>query len=240
MDMEQYVRPRVLVVDDEEKIARMVGSYLEASGFAPVLALDGDQALSVFASDEPECVILDINMPGKDGLEVAREIRRSSDVPIIFLSARAEEIDKVLGLELGGDDYVTKPFSPRELMSRVKAVLRRTGRGSAKEPGAVARIMTCGDIELNVAKRSVRCLGRQISLTAVQFDILAFLMRQPGRVYSRTEILEGAVGIEYEGYERTLDVHIKNIRRALGDDTETPKYIGTVRGVGYKFIEPSV
>jgi len=233
--------PKILVVDDEEKIAMLVGSYLEASGYKPVLAFSGEDALSKFASDPPECVILDINMPGKDGLEVAREIRKTSSTPIIFLSARAQEIDRILGLELGGDDYVTKPFSPRELMSRVKAVLRRTSTPPTQTPSTKARdaVINCGDIEVDTTKRRVRCKGRPIELTTVQFNILAFLLKQPGRVYSRIEILEGAAGIEYEGYERTLDVHIKNLRKALGDDTETPKYIGTVRGVGYKLIEPT-
>lgn len=233
--------PKLLVVDDEEKIAKMVGSYLEASGYKTVLAFSGEEALSKFASDSPDCIILDINMPGVDGLEVAREIRRTSNAPIIFLSARAEEIDKILGLELGGDDYVTKPFSPRELVSRVKAVLRRASSPSTQPPsiGATSEVLSRGDIEVDTAKRTARCAGRPVELTTVQFNILAFLMRQPGRVYSRIEILEGAAGIEYEGYERTLDVHIKNLRKALGDDTETPKYIGTVRGVGYKLIEPT-
>ena len=232
--------PSILVVDDEEKIAKMVGSYLEASGYESVLAYSGEEALSKFISDSPECIILDINMPGKDGLEVAREIRRTSSTPIIFLSARTEEIDKVLGLELGGDDYVTKPFSPRELVSRVKAVLRRTSAPQVKPPasGSKAMILKCGDIELDTVKRRVLRGGSPVELTTVQFNILAFLMRQPGRVYTRIEILEGAAGIEYDGYERTLDVHIKNLRKALGDDTETPRYIGTVRGVGYKLIEP--
>ncbi len=235
---EDPVQPRVLVVDDEEKIAKLVGSYLAASGYEPVLAYSGDEALSAFASRTPACVILDINMPGKDGLEVAREIRRTSNAPIIFLSARAEEIDKILGLELGGDDYVTKPFSPRELMSRVKAVMRRATALLAQTEGPdKGQVMSHGDLEVDTAKRSVCRAGRKIELTAIQFNILAFLMRQPGRVYSRIEILEGAAGIDYEGYERTLDVHIKNLRKALGDDTEMPQYIGTVRGIGYKFIE---
>lgn len=231
---------RVLVVDDEEKIAKMVGSYLEASGYEPILACSGEEALSKFTSDSPECIILDVNMPGVDGLEVARTIRKSSSVPILFLSARAEEIDKVLGLELGGDDYITKPFSPRELVSRVKAVLRRASASQANLPASVDQpmVLKCGDIEVDTVKRKVLRGGSPVELTTVQFNILAFLMRQPGRVYSRIEILEGAAGIEYDGYERTLDVHIKNLRKALGDDTETPKYIGTVRGVGYKLIEP--
>jgi DNA-binding response OmpR family regulator len=235
------MQPRVLVVDDERKIAKMVGSYLEASGFIPAFAFDGAEALSAFERERPDCVILDINMPGIDGLEVAREIRKSSSVPIIFLSARTEEVDKVLGLELGGDDYVTKPFSPRELVSRVKALLRRAGGGGVPRPDSPAggSSIRCGDIELDLERRTARRGTDSVGLTAIQFDILSFLMRRPGRVYSRLEILEGAVGLEYAGYERTLDAHIKNIRRALGDDSETPRYVGTVRGVGYKFIEPS-
>jgi DNA-binding response OmpR family regulator len=230
--------PKVLVVDDEEKIAKLVGGYLEASGYEVALAGDGEEALSRFATEAPDCVILDVNMPGKDGLEVAREIRKASCAPIIFLSARAEEIDKVLGLELGGDDYVAKPFSPRELASRVKAVLRRASGAEERASGGEGMTMIVGDIEVDAARRAVRRRGKIVELTTAQFDILAFLMRRPGRVYSRMEILEGAVGIEYEGYERTLDVHIKNIRKALGDDGATPRYIGTVRGVGYKAIEP--
>jgi two-component system, OmpR family, response regulator len=232
---------RVLIVDDEEKIARMVGSYLEASGYEPVIAYGGEEALSKFASDPPDCIILDISMPGKDGLEVAREIRKGSSVPIIFLSARAEEIDKILGLELGGDDYVAKPFSPRELASRVKAVLRRTSPQPTRPPSSEAApiVLRCGEIEVDTGRRTVRRGDRRIDLTTVQFNILAFLIKNPGRVYSRIEILEGAIGVQYEGYERTLDVHIKNLRKALEDDTETPMYIGTVRGVGYKMIEPA-
>jgi DNA-binding response OmpR family regulator len=232
---------RVLVVDDEEKIAKLVGSYLEASGYEPVLAFDGPGALKAFAARVPDCVILDINIPGKDGLEVAREMRASSSVPIIFLSARAEELDRILGLELGADDYVPKPFSPRELVSRVKAVLRRSApaRTSAEAAGpAPGRVIASGDLALDPARRSLTRSGQEVRLTAIQFDILAFLMKSPGRVYSRLEILREAAGVEYEGYERTLDAHIKNIRKALDDDSDTPRYLGTVRGVGYKFIEP--
>lgn len=227
---------KVLVVDDEAKIAKLVASYLEASGYTPLLAFDGPSALEAFRAQGPDCVILDIGLPGKDGLAVAREIRAASAVPIIFLSARAEELDRILGLELGADDYVVKPFSPRELVSRVKAVLRRTGApeaSAAGDPEAIVR----GELALDPAKRSARLRGAPVELTAVQFDILAFLMRKPGRVYSRLEILENAAGISYEGYERTLDAHVKNIRKALGDDPDAPRFIGTVRGVGYKFME---
>jgi DNA-binding response OmpR family regulator len=229
---------KVLVADDEEKIARMVGSYLEAAGFAVVLAFDGAQAISLFRSESPDCLILDINMPASDGLEVAREVRKSSAAPIILLTARTDEIDRVIGLELGADDYVSKPFSPRELVARVRAVLRRGAGGSAAEDPAPT-LLKRGDLELDPRKRSTLVAGRAVSLTAIQFDILGLLMREPGRVWTRLEILERAVGASYAGYERTIDAHIKNIRKAIGDDSDDPKYIGTVRGVGYRFIEPA-
>jgi DNA-binding response OmpR family regulator len=234
---------KVLVADDEEKIARMVGSYLEAAGFAAVLAFDGGQAISLFRSERPDCLVLDINMPVADGLEVAREVRKASSVPIILLSARTDEIDRVLGLELGADDYVAKPFSPRELVARVRAVLRRgaggylaAATGAADSEPAPAPLRR-GDLELDARKRSATVAGRAVSLTAIQFDILGLLMSEPGRVWTRLEILDRAVGASYEGYERTIDAHIKNIRKAIGDESEAPKYVGTVRGVGYRFME---
>jgi DNA-binding response OmpR family regulator len=230
---------KVLVADDEEKIARMVGSYLEAAGFAVVLAFDGAQAISLFRSESPDCLILDINMPASDGLEVAREVRKSSAAPIILLTARTDEIDRVIGLELGADDYVSKPFSPRELVARVRAVLRRGAGGSAAAEDQAPTLLKRGDLELDPRKRSTLVAGRAVSLTAIQFDILGLLMREPGRVWTRLEILERAVGASYAGYERTIDAHIKNIRKAIGDDSDDPKYIGTVRGVGYRFIEPA-
>jgi DNA-binding response OmpR family regulator len=234
---------KVLVADDEEKIARMLGSYLEAAGFQVLLAFDGAQAISLFRSEAPDCLVLDINMPEADGLEVARELRRSSSVPIIFLSARADEVDRVIGLELGADDYVAKPFSPRELVARVRAVLRRgaavsPAREGAREGASETTLLRRGDLELDLRKRSAVAGGRSVTLTAVQFEILSLLMREPGRVWTRLEILERALGASYEGYERTIDAHVKNIRRALGDDSEDSKYIGTMRGVGYRFIEP--
>jgi len=234
---------KILVADDEEKIARMVGSYLEASGLAVHLAFDGGKALALWKKESPDCLVLDINMPVRDGLDVAREVRRSSNVPIIFLTARADEVDRVIGLELGADDYVPKPFSPRELVARVRAVLRRSGGGQmAPEPAETApgEGLRRGDLELDFRRRSVAAGGRPVTLTAIQFEILALLMREPGRVWTRLEILDRAVGESWEGYERTIDAHIKNIRKALGDDSGDAKYIGTVRGVGYKFLEPSV
>ena len=233
---------KVLVADDEEKIAKMVGSYLEAAGYLVVLAFDGGRAVSLFRSESPDCLVLDINMPVKDGLEVAREVRKTSSVPIILLTARTDELDRVLGLELGADDYVAKPFSPRELVARVRAVLRRSTGGElfvAPYPPAAPASLKRGDLELDLRKRSAAIAGRAIGLTAIQFDILGLLMGEPGRVWTRLEILERAVGASYEGYERTIDAHIKNIRKAIGDNSEDPKYIGTMRGVGYRFLELS-
>jgi DNA-binding response OmpR family regulator len=231
---------KILVADDEEKIAKMVGSYLEAAGYLVVLAYDGAKAISLFKSESPDCLVLDVNMPVADGLEVAREVRKASAVPIILLTARADEIDRVIGLELGADDYIAKPFSPRELVARIRAVLRRSSGGALSATpgqGAASASLKLGDVELDLRKRSALVAGRAVSLTAIQFDILSLLVGEPGRVWTRLEILERAVGASYDGYERTIDAHIKNIRKALGDDSENPKYIGTMRGVGYRFLE---
>jgi DNA-binding response OmpR family regulator len=226
---------RILVIDDELKIAEMTARYLEASGFETNLAHDGVAALAKWKEYAPDCLILDINMPGLDGLEVAREVRKTSSVPIIFLSARTEETDRIVGLELGADDYVSKPFSPRELVARVKAVLRRSVRPGIEPVNSST--LHVGSLELDPIKREVRLAGKTMDLTTVQFDILSTLMQEPGRVFSRLSILEAVSGTDIEGYERTIDVHVKNIRKALGDDGENPKLIGTVRGVGYKMIE---
>ncbi len=225
----------ILVADDEEKIARMVGSYLEASGFIATLAFDGSRALALFKEQAPACLILDINMPGSNGLDVAREVRKTSTVPIIFLSARGDETDRIVGLELGADDYIAKPFSPRELVARVRAVLRRSSMPATE--GDRVPALRRGAVEVDFRKRSARVDGKAVNLTTIQLDILGFLMREPGRVYSRLEILEGCSGSSYEGYERTIDAHIKNIRKALGDDSGESRLIGTVRGAGYRFLE---
>lgn len=229
---------KILVADDEEKIAGMVGSYLEANGYQPLIAHDGTRALALFREQAPACLILDINMPGLNGLDVAREARKTSSVPIIFLTARAEETDKIIGLELGADDYVCKPFSPRELVARIRAVLRRTTSSplADEREGPIRR----GGIEIDFRKRSVKVAGQLKNLTTVQLDILGLLMREPERVFSRLEILERCMGTSYDGYERTIDAHIKNIRKALGDDSENPRFISTVRGAGYKFLEQSI
>ena len=228
---------KILVADDEEKIAGMVGSYLEANGYAPLIANDGLRALALFREKAPACLILDINMPGMNGLDVAREVRKTSSVPIIFLSARTDETDRILGLELGADDYVPKPFSPRELVARLRAVLRRTTSSEAPADRGNDEFIRQGPMELDFKKRSIKVDGRLRNVTTIQLDIVRLLMREPGRVFSRLEILEACAGSAFDGYERTIDAHIKNIRKALGDDSENPRFIATVRGAGYKFLE---
>lgn len=228
---------KILVADDEEKIAGMVGCYLKANGFIPLIANDGQRAFALFKEKAPDCLILDINMPGMNGLDIAREVRKTSTVPIIFLSARTEETDKVLGLELGADDYVPKPFSPRELVARLRAVLRRM-KPTANSPDlSNDGFIRQGSLELDFKKRSVKVDGQIKNITTIQLEIIRLLIREPGRVFSRLEILESCSGSAFEGYERTIDAHIKNIRKALGDDSEAPRFIATVRGAGYKFLE---
>jgi DNA-binding response OmpR family regulator len=232
------VSDKILVADDEEKIAAMVGSYLEANGFQPIFAFDGVRALSLFREQGAACLILDINMPGMNGLDVAREVRKTSAVPIIFLTARADETDKIVGLELGADDYISKPFSPRELVARLRAVLRRS-QAPVPGPGRDEPLKR-GPVEVDFRKRLVKVEGTAKNFTTIQLDILALLMREPGRVFSRLELLEACAGTTYDGYERTIDAHIKNIRKALGDDSDNPRFISTVRGAGYKFMEQPI
>jgi two-component system, OmpR family, alkaline phosphatase synthesis response regulator PhoP len=222
----------ILVADDEKKIVDLLRGYLEAEGYRVVSAGDGARALELFRKENPDCLVLDIGMPALNGLDLARAVRRESDVPIIFLSARADETDRVAGLELGADDYVVKPFSPRELLARVRARLRRPS-----VPSSPLGSIRSGDIVIDPVKRSVLRGGIPVSLTAAQFDILFFLAGSPGRVFSRLEILSGASQEDFEGYERTIDAQIKNLRRALGDDAADPRYIETLRGVGYRFRE---
>lgn len=223
----------ILIADDEAKIVALVASYLEASAFTVFQTFSGTEALRSFYANSPDCLILDINMPGLDGLAVATEIRKSSNVPILFLTAKTDEGDRLAGFELGADDYISKPFSPRELVARVKAILRRN---PAKETGQQAKLVR-GTLVLDYTRRSLTDAGRILHLTTAQFDILALLMRESGRVRRRLEILESSSGSAFEGYERTVDAHIKNIRKILGDDSEQPRYIKTVRGIGYRFME---
>ena len=223
---------KILVVDDELKIVKLVRAYLERAGFTVVTAHDGQEALAVFRYERPNLVVLDLMLPGMDGLDVCRAIRRSSDVPIIMLTARDEEVDRLIGLELGADDYIVKPFSPREVVARVRAVLRRT-EGQPVEP----EVVIAGDVTLDLPHRTARVQGRPVELTATEFDLLTVLARHPGQVFTRMQLLDLVQGEAYEGYERTIDVHVKNLRRKLGDDPRNPRYIVTIRGMGYKFSD---
>ncbi len=222
----------ILVVDDEANIVELATLYLENEGYRVQPAFDGEEALRLFREQRPDLIILDIMLPVLDGWEVCRRVRAESDVPIIMLTAREAEVDKVVGLELGADDYLTKPFSPRELTARVKAVLRRYLRGTAGEP---AESLRSGELELDLARRSVTLAGAEVSLTAKEFDLLAVLAASPGIVLSREKLMEKVWGYDYFGDSRTVDVHVRHIREKLGDSSEAPRFIETVRGVGYRF-----
>ena len=223
---------QILIVDDEPQIVRVLKGYLETAGFQVVTASDGAEAIAVFRHQSPDLVVLDLMLPEVDGLDVARAIRRQGDVPIIMLTARVEETDRLIGLELGADDYVTKPFSPREVVARVRAVLRRTERPEPASP-----TLKEGDIVLDPDKRQVTVRGRPVELTPTEFDLLAVLMETPGRVFSRMQLLDKVQGYAYEGYERTVDAHVKNLRQKIEEDPRHPRVILTVYGLGYKFRE---
>jgi len=246
---EERHMPTILVVDDEIKIARLVRDYLEASGLRAIMAHDGQSALAQFRYERPDLVVLDLNLPpgsstgrpmdsGRpmDGLDVARAMRQERNTPIIMLTARVEETDRIVGLELGADDYVTKPFSPRELVARVRAVLRRTS-GSATPGDATAAPLQAAGLTIDPEKRAVVRDGQAIDLTTTEFDLLYLLARTPGRVFSRMELLDRVQGAAYEGYERTIDVHVKNLRKKIEPDPRRPRYILTVYGAGYRFAE---
>lgn len=222
----------ILVVDDEIKIVRLVRDYLEAAGFRVVVAYDGQTALAQSRHEKPDLIVLDLNLPGMDGLDVARAVRREARTPIIMLTARVEETDRIVGLELGADDYVIKPFSPRELVARIRAVLRRTQ--DTEPPPTVIR---AGDLIIDPEKRSVVRDGEAIDLTTTEFDLLLVLARTPGKVFSRMELLDRVQGTAFEGYERTIDVHVKNLRKKIEPDPRNPRYVLTVYGAGYRFAE---
>jgi len=225
--------PKVLLIEDEMQIVRLVRAYLEQAGFQVSVARDGEEGLRRVRQEQPDLVVLDLMLPKMDGLDVCRAIRKSSNMPIIMLTARAEEVDKLVGLELGADDYVTKPFSPRELVARARAVLRRASAATA-EPTELVR---AGGLEIDPATHMVMVDGAPVELTPTEFDLLLTLARHPGRVYTRAQLLEGVLGDAYEGYERTIDAHIKNLRRKIEPDSRQPRYIQTVYGVGYKLQE---
>ena len=221
----------VLVVDDEPQIVQLLRDYLEHSGFAVLNAGDGPTALRIARTQHPDLVILDLGLPGLDGLDVTRSLRRDGAVPIIMLTARDDESDKLVGLELGADDYMTKPFSPKELVARVRAVLRRVeGLASASE-----FIRVGGDVEVDVPQMRVTVAGRSVELTLTEFQLLTTMVRQPGRVFTRAQLLDAVHGVAVESYERAIDAHIKNIRRKVEPDPRSPRYLLTAYGVGYKF-----
>ncbi len=223
---------KILVVDDEPDIVRLVRAYLERAGFAVVTAGEGQEALAVFRHERPNLVILDLNLPGLDGLDVCRAMRRASEVPIIMLTARLEETDRLIGLELGADDYVVKPFSPREIVARVRAVLRRSeGAPDQRRP----EVISAAGVTVDRTRRAACVHDRPLDLTTMEFDLLGLLVEHPGQVFTRLQLLDRTQGSAYEGYERTIDVHIKNLRKKLGDDPQNPHFIETVRGVGYRF-----
>lgn len=225
--------PTILVVDDNEKIVEVLSEYLKADGFTPVVATDGLEAMAAAEKHRPDLALLDIMLPGIDGLELTKRFE-ALGIPVILVTARADEVDRLVGLQIGADDYVTKPFSPREVVARVKTVLRRCARAS--EPGTPG-VLTIGELTIDPEKRSASVAGDTAGLTRTEFDILATMAAHPGRVYSRLQLLEVASGDAFEGYERTIDAHIKNIRKKLGDDPRQPRYIRTVFGVGYKVGE---
>ena len=221
---------KILVVDDEKRLVALVEAYLKQEGYGVITASNGQEALHLARQEKPDLILLDIMMPEMDGFEFIQVHRRERDTPIILLTARVEEEDHVIGLELGADDYVTKPFRPRELVARVRAVLRRTGKGSL--PMEVLRV---GEVTLDREGHLVRVADKQVDLTPSEFDLLSALMSTPGRVFSRMELLDRIQGVAYEGYERTIDVHVKNLRSKLEADTRNPRYIETVYGIGYRF-----
>ena len=220
----------ILVVDDEKRLVSLVKSYLEQEGYRVVTAYNGREALDVAAGEEPDLIVLDVMMPEMDGYAFMREHRAQNNTPIILLTARVDDDEKVIGLELGADDYITKPFRPRELVARVRAVLRRTGQNTPK-----GEIIQASDISLDRSTRIVEVGGNIIDLTPSEFDLLAALMSAPGRVYSRLDLLDIIQGVRYDGYQRTIDIHIKNLRAKIEPDKRSPRYIQTVYGVGYRF-----
>ncbi|HJW91235.1 MAG TPA: response regulator transcription factor [Anaerolineales bacterium] len=220
----------ILIIEDEPELVKVLRSYLEQAGFYTLMAYRGDTGLSTWEHKRPDLVILDLNLPGLDGLDVVREIRRKANTPIIMLTARVEETDRLIGLELGADDYILKPFSPREVVARVRAVLRRAG-----SMPAIPAVLRFPGLEIDLEAHTVTRGSQPVELTPTEFNLLAALASQPGRAFSRLQLLEAVQGAAYEGYERTIDAHIKNLRAKLETDPKQPEYIETVFGIGYRF-----
>jgi DNA-binding response OmpR family regulator len=222
----------VLVVEDEIEIARVVRDYLHNAGFEVIVVGDGGSAVASVRSSKPDLLVLDLGLPGRDGLDVAREIRRWSTTPIVMLTARGDETDRIVGLELGADDYVVKPFSPKELVARVRAVLRRTRTAERGD-----EVLRAGDVEIDTGRMRVSVAGAQVELTPTEFHLLATLVREPGRVFTRSQLLDAVHGVAIESYERAIDAHVKNIRRKIEPTPGSPRYVLTVHGVGYRFAD---
>lgn len=222
----------ILVVDDEPKIVKLARDYLEKAGFQVLAAGTGPDALAMFRRERPSLVLLDLNLPGMDGLDVCRIMRRESDVPIIMLTARVEETDQLIGLELGADDYVTKPFSPRTLVARIRAVLRRVS-GDVHQPD----VLRAADLEIDLKGYNVTRAGEPLQLSRTEFSLLTLLAEHPGQAFTRAQLLNHLHGYAYDGFDRSIDAHIKNLRRKVERDASNPEYILTVYGIGYKFVD---
>jgi len=220
----------ILIGEDEAELANVLRAYLEKAGYSVLVALRGDSGLSLWEDKQPDLVILDLNLPGLDGLDVARAIRRKANTPLLMLTARVEETDQLIGLEIGADDYLTKPFSPRIVVAHVRALLRRSSVDQTP-----SRLIRAADLEINLEAHTVTRQEANFDLTPTEFDLLVALASHPGRVFTRLQLLESTQGQAYEGYERTMDVHIKNLRAKLEVDPKKPRYIETVFGVGYRF-----
>jgi two-component system, OmpR family, alkaline phosphatase synthesis response regulator PhoP len=221
----------ILIIEDEPGLQRVVRDYLQNAGYSVLQATRGDDGLYLWRAKHPDLVILDLNLPGMGGLEVAKAIRKEDETPIIMLTARIEEPDRLIGLELGADDYIPKPFSPREVVARVKAVLRR----SAPSGTTITKVLEIGALSINLEEHTVLLNGATLDLTATEFNILVMMATQPGRVFTRMQILESTQGTTFEGYERTIDAHIKNLRAKIEENPRRPARIETVFGVGYRF-----
>ena len=224
---------KVLIIEDEQELSNVLEAYLQRAGFDVLIADHGDLGINLWQENKPDMVLLDLNLPGMDGIDIARRIRQSDDTPIIMVTARVDEVDRLLGLELGADDYITKPFSPREVVARVKAVLRRVEKSPVSHPDKIQH----ADLEIIPEAYSVKQSGKKIDLTPTEFSLLLTMALHPGRVFSRLQLLEASQGVAFEGYERSIDAHIKNLRAKLGDDPRDPRYVETVFGIGYCFTK---